>query len=282
VVSKAIFQCGSYLTEKFSVFIRFFRLILSQRQLILALAQREIRTQYIGSMLGIVWTFIQPAVLILVFWFVFSVGFKAKPINDVPFAVWLTAGMAPWFVFADIIVKSSSAVVGNAHLIKKSVFPSQILPVVKLVASSFTHLAFIFLLIILLVFQQVWTGWYVLQVFYYYLCLCVLALGIGWMVAALHVFIRDVGQIVAVIIQVGFWATPILWDIHIMPATVQTILKFNPVFYIIQGYRDSFISGIPFWHRLDYTLYFWTVAGCLFVLGAMVFRRLKGQFADVL
>lgn len=264
------------------MFIRFIRLVFSQRQLIFALARREIRTQYIGSVLGIIWTFIQPAVLILVFWFVFSVGFKAKPINDVPFAVWLTAGMAPWFAFADIILKSSSAVVGYGHLIKKSVFPSQILPVVKVVAGTFTHLAFILLLVALLIFQQVWAGWFVLQAIYYYLCLCVLALGIGWTVAALNVFMRDVGQIVAVIIQVGFWATPILWDIHIMPDTVQTVLKFNPVFYIVQGYRDSFIAGIPFWHRLDYTLYFWFVAGCLFVLGAMVFRRLKGQFADVL
>lgn len=264
-----------------SVF-RFLRLIVAQRQLILALAKREIASQYIGSMLGIVWTFIQPAVMILVFWFVFSVGFKTKPMNDVPFAVWLTAGMAPWFVFSDIVVKSAGAIVGYGHLIKKSVFPSQILPVVKVVSSMFTHAAFVLLLLILLIFQRVPFGWHALQFFYYLGCLAVLALGLGWIVAALNVFIRDVGQIVAVVMQVGFWATPIFWDINIMPPRIQTLLKFNPVYYIIQGYRDSFIYGVPFWERPSYTLYFWTVTICCFLVGAIVFRKMKGQFADVL
>ena len=261
---------------------RFLHLILAQRQLILALSKREIASQYVGSLLGIVWTFIQPAVMIFVFWFVFSVGFKTKPMNDVPFAVWLTAGMAPWFVFSDIVVKSANAIVGYAHLIKKSVFPSQILPVVKVVSSMFTHAAFVLLLIVLLVFQHISFSWHALQFFYYLFCLSVLALGIGWTVAALNVFIRDVGQIVAVIMQVGFWATPIFWDIHIMPAGIQTVLKFNPVYYIIQGYRDAFIYSVPFWHRPGYTLYFWAVTACCFLVGTLVFRKLKGQFADVL
>lgn len=261
---------------------RFLYLIVKQRQLILALAKREIASQYIGSMLGIVWTFIQPAVMICVFWFVFSVGFKTKPMNDVPFAVWLTAGMAPWFVFSDIVLKSAGAIVGYAHLIKKSVFPSQILPVVKVVSSMFTHSAFVLLLIILLIFQKVWFGWYALQFFYYLFCLSVLALGLGWIVAALNVFIRDVGQIVAVVMQVGFWATPIFWDLNIMPPNIQTLLKFNPVYYIIQGYRDSFIYAVPFWQRPYYTLYFWAVTMCCFFVGAIIFRKMKGQFADVL
>lgn len=261
---------------------RFLHLIFAQRQLILALSKREIASQYIGSMLGIVWTFIQPAVMIFVFWFVFSVGFKTKPMNDVPFAVWLTAGMAPWFVFSDIVVKSAGAIVGYSHLIKKSVFPSQILPVVKVLSSMFTHSAFVLLLIILLVFQEIAIGWYALQFFYYLFCLSVLALGIGWTVAALNVFIRDVGQMVAVVMQVGFWATPIFWDIHIMPMKIQTVLKFNPVYYIIQGYRDAFIYAVPFWERPYETLYFWGVTLCCFLIGATIFRKLKGQFADVL
>jgi len=261
---------------------RFIEMIVTQRQLILALAKREIASQYIGSLLGIVWTFIQPAVMIFVFWFVFSVGFKSRPINDVPFAVWLTAGMAPWFAFSDIVVRSSTAIVSYAHLIKKSVFPSQILPVVKVICCMFTHSAFVLLLLALLLFQQVWAGFYALQFFYYLLCLVTLALGIGWAVAALNVFIRDVGQIVAVVMQVGFWATPIFWEITIMPERVQAILKLNPVYYIIQGYRDSFIYGIPFWERPGYTLYFWVVTACCFLVGTIIFRKLKGQFADVL
>lgn len=265
-------------------FFRFLKLIVDQHQLILALSKREIASQYIGSLLGIIWTFIQPAVMIFVFWFVFSVGFKTEPQNGAPFAVWLTAGMAPWFVFSDIVMKSSGAIVGYAHLIKKSVFPSQILPVVKVLSSMLTHTAFVLLLIVLIIFQKVSFGIYFLQFFYYLFCLSVLALGIGWAVAALNVFIRDVGQIVAVIMQVGFWATPIFWDISLMKdhPKIQTLLKLNPVYYIIEGYRDSFIDAIPFWHRPGYTLYFWGVTLFCFFAGAVIFRKLKGQFADVL
>jgi len=110
----------------------------------------------------------------------------------------------------------------------------------------------------------------------------VLGLGLGWAVSALNVFLRDVGHIVGVVIQIGFWATPIFWDIGIMPPAVQMVLKLNPMFYIVQGYRESFIYFIPFWYHPYQTLYFWTMAAVIFVGGAMIFRRLKPQFADVL
>ena len=106
------------------------------------MARREVASDYIGSFLGSVWTFVRPLVMIAVFWFVFSIGFKAKPMNDVPFVVWLTAGIAPWFVFADIINGATTSIVNNANLIKKTVFQSQILPVVKIVSCLMTHSGF--------------------------------------------------------------------------------------------------------------------------------------------
>lgn len=266
----------------FSRFIIFLQLIWRKKQLIISMAKREVATQYTGSILGFVWTFINPMVMIFVFWFVFSVGFKAKPLNNVPFVVWLTAGMAAWYIFSDIVSGSANAIVGYAHLIKKTVFPSQILPVVKIVSSMVTHGVFLLLLIALIMLHGMPVNFYFFQVIYYFFCLATLALGIGWAVSALNVFIRDIGQIVAVVLQVGFWATPIFWDIKIMPANAQFILKFNPAFYIVQGYRDSFIGFVPFWHHGLLTLYFWTVTLCCFFIGALIFRKMKSQFADVL
>jgi lipopolysaccharide transport system permease protein/teichoic acid transport system permease protein len=80
----------------------------------------------------------------------------------------------------------------------------------------------------------------------------------------------------------GFWATPIFWDINMMPPNIQIILKLNPMFYVVQGYRDSFIYFCPFWSYPYLTLYFWTVTIILFVVGALIFQKLKPQFADVL
>ena len=246
------------------------------------MAKREVVNQYVGSFLGFTWTFIQPVVMIIVFWVVFSVGFKVQPKNDVPFVVWLTAGMAIWFVFADIINGSSGLILSNSHLIKKTLFHSQILPVVKIVSSIITHSVFVVVLLGLIIVKGMPFSFYYIQSLYYLFGMSVLALGISWIVSSLNVFLRDVGQIVAVVLQVGFWATPIFWDIQIMPKGFQTAFKLNPMFYIVQGYRESFIYFTPFWKHPLYTLYFWIAVLTVFFIGAIIFRKLKPHFSDVL
>jgi lipopolysaccharide transport system permease protein len=263
-------------------FYYFVRLIFLERNLIFLMARREIATKYVGSILGFIWAFIQPLVMIFVFWVVFSIGFKAKPKNDVPFVVWLTAGMAVWFVFADIVNGSSSLIVSNAHLIKKTLFHSQILPVTKVVSSLITHSIFLFVLLGLIIFQRMPFSFYFFQFIYYLFGMSVFALGLSWAVSALNPFIRDISQIVGVILQIGFWATPIFWDILLMPPKIQFILKFNPMFYIIQGYRESFIYFTPFWNHPLQTIYFWIIAFSTFFIGALIFKKLKPQFPDVL
>ncbi len=262
--------------------ISFIHLIFSQKHLIGIMAKREIATQYVGSFLGFIWTFIHPVVMIFVFWVVFSIGLKVKPSNDVPFVVWLTAGMSAWFVFSDIINGSVRVVLSNAHLIKKTLFQPLILPIVKIVSCSITHIIFLAVLICLILFQDMPLCIYYFQFLYYFVCMQVLALGIGWAVSALNVFIRDVEHMVGIVLQVGFWETPILWEINIMPPKIQMILKLNPMFYIVQGYRDSFIYFQPFWSHPYQTIYFWTVAVIFFITGALIFKKLKPQFADLL
>jgi len=263
-------------------FIYFIRLILNQKELIISMAKREVANHYVGSLLGFIWTFVNPIVMILVFWFVFEVGFKIQTESDVPFVVWLTAGMAIWFAFADIISGSTGVIVDNASLIKKTIFPSQILPIVKIVSCLITHSVFLIILITLILFQRLPISLYYIQFLYYLFCMVMLALGIAWMSSALNVFMRDMKQIIAMLVQIGFWATPIFWNIGIMPENIQYVLKLNPFQYIVQGYRESFIYFIPFWQHPYQTIYFWFFTLTLLVGGALVFKKLKPQFADVL
>lgn len=262
--------------------VRLARDLVHYNQMLRALARREVVSMYVGSLLGFVWSFIQPAVMILVFWFVFSVGFRTKPLNDVPFVIWLTCGMAPWFLFSSILTSTTTVIVQYGHLIKKTVFPSQILVAVKILSNMVGHLVFVFLIMVLILFHRMPLSIYYFQIFYYLVCLVVLASGFGWLFSSLNVYARDVGQLVPVIVQVGFWASPIFWDLTIMPENIQFWLKLNPVYYIIQGYRDSFIYFVPFWEHGLYTLYFWFVAILTLLTGGWVFRRLKPHFADVL
>ena len=263
-------------------FFEFIKLIFVKRSLIISLAKRELASQYIGSLFGLFWTFINPLVTIFVFWVIFSVGFKVQPVNDVPFVVWLAAGMAIWFCFTDIINGSTGVVVKYSQLIKKTFFPASILPLVKAVSGLFTHAVFLLVLVGLIIFQGMPFNLYWLQFLYYLWCMLVFALGIGWLLAALQVFVRDTVHFVGVVLQLGFWATPIFWDLNIMPEKLQIIFKLNPMYYVVQGYRESFIYFEPFWHHPVQTLYFWAVALLMLVIGPVVFRSLRPQFADVL
>ena len=263
-------------------FVEFFLLVLQRRQLIWELAKRDILQKYVGSRVGLLWTVIHPLSLIFIFWFVFGFGLKAQPVADVPFSIWLTAGMAAWFSFSEILAESTTMIVANPHLIKKIRFPSQILPVVKIVSSFINHLIFLALLVLLLLLFHLPITLYVLQVVYFYLCLTMLALGLSWLTSSINVFVRDVGQIVQLFLQVTFWATPIVWNLDIMPVNIQRILRLNPMCYVVNGYRQAFIYHEPFWLHWKEGLYFWMVTLVFLVVGALVFRRLKPHFPDIL
>ena len=263
-------------------FFTFIQLLVRQRYLIISLAKREVANRYVGSLLGFIWTIINPLITIFVFWVIFSVGFKVQPVKDVPFVVWLTAGMAAWFVFADIISGSTSSIIENGQLIKKTLFPAAILPIVKMLSCLIIHGVFIVILLGLIIILKMPISLYYIQFFYYLFCMLLLAMGLSWGLAALNVFIRDTSHIVGVILQLGFWATPIFWNLEIMPTHLQKFFKLNPMFYIVQGYRDSFIHGKPFWQYPYQTIYFWIVTLVLLVTGAILFKKLRPQFAEAL
>ena len=246
-----------------------------------SLAMREIRQQYVGSALGVVWQLITPLVLISVFWVVFSVGFRMMPESGVPFVVWLTAGMAAWFVFTEIVSGAANCITGNPHLVKKVVFPIQALPIVKILVAISNHLLFLLILFVLLLSHGLPFSFYFLQGLYYFFCMVMLALGVGWMVAALNVFSRDTARLVGVMLQVGMWATPILWDIKILPEPWRSLFALNPMHYVVQGYRDSFLYFVPFTDRMAETGLFWGTTLVVLLAGVFVFRRLRPQFPDL-
>ncbi len=263
-------------------FVQFTLVVCQKRTLIVELAKRDIMTQYVSSFMGFFWIFINPLFMISILWFVFSVGLRVRPQGDVPFVVYLTAGIAIWNTFSEVISLSTDVIITNSHLVKKVVFNLSILPIVKLAGSFITHSVFLLLLMVLILLHGMSFSVYWFQALYYFLAMSILALGLSWAFSSVNVFARDTSQIVKIILQFGFWGTPIFWDIGIMPQKVQFILKFNPMYYIVQGYRESFIYFVPFWKHPLTTLYFWAVAMLLFVVGALIFKRLRPHFADTL
>ncbi len=270
------------LANLFKSFILFTLALYRQRLLIIEMTKRDISVRYVGSFLGFFWTFINPIFTIFIFWFVFSVGFKTASTGNVPFVIFFTAGMAIWNTFTEASNLSTGVIVNNSHLVKKVVFHLSILPVVKLASSFVTHSIFLLMTVLLILLHGMPFSVCWFQALYYFGAMSVFTLGLSWIFSSVNVFARDTGQIVGIILQFGFWGTPIFWDIGIMPEKIQFFIKLNPMYYIVQGYRDSFLYFVPFWKHPWMTLYFWIIAIFTFVAGAVIFRRLRPHFADVL
>ena len=252
------------------------------RNLLFRLSKNDIKSRYAGSFFGIVWAYVQPLVTMLVFWFVFQVGFKSAPVSNIPFILWFAAGYIPWVFFNDGVLASSNCMFEYHYLVKMIKFPIMNLPIVKILSSLFIHVFFIAFIYFLFCiygygFQLIW-----LQAFYYSAAMMVLMVGLSWIVSSISVFFKDFAQIINIILQVGFWATPIFWNPDSMNAGILNFLKFNPLYYIVEGYRDSFITGIPFWQRGPIGIYYWVFAGVVLLIGIFLFKKLKPHFADII
>lgn len=260
----------------------FIKKVYTYRSIIRAMAVREIQSRYAGTLAGFVWSVVNPLMIILVYWFVFSVGFKVQPVGNVPFIVVFMSGMIPWTMFAETLMANTNAIIANAHLVKKTVFPTEILPIVNLAASFISHGIMLIILIALLLLNNIPFSLYNLQILYYLVALSVFTIGLGWIFSAVNVFYRDTGQILGVITNMWFWLTPVVWLMDIIPGKYQYIIKLNPMYYIVDGYKTSFIYHAPFWQNYELGLYFWSVSLFIFVIGGLTFRKLKPEFADVL
>lgn len=252
------------------------------RQLIFNLAKNDFKTKYAGSYLGIIWAFIQPIVTILTYWFVFQIGFKSGTVNNFPFVLWLITGLVPWFFFSDAILNGTNCMLEYSYLVKKVVFPISILPFIKVISSAFVHLFFIVFIVFLFTLCGYSPNLYSLQTLYYSFSMFILVVGISYATCSIVIFFRDLGQIINIILQVGMWMTPIMWNYTMVPQKYQWVLKLNPMYYIIEGYRDSLINDVWFWENTNQFIYFWFITALLFALGTLIFRRLKVHFADIL
>lgn len=256
--------------------------IFCNRKLILNLAKNDFKIRYAGANLGILWAFVQPIVTVVIYVFVFQYGFKAVPVSNVPYVLWLVAGIVPWFFFSEGLMNATNSLLEYTYLVKKVVFKINILPVVKLVSAFFVHLFFIAIAIILYLINRQLFDIHIIQIVYYSFCTIVLTLGISYLTSAVVVFFRDLGQIVNILLQFGMWLTPIMWSIDMIPAKWRILMKLNPMYYITDGYRDAFYNNIWFWEKAGQTVYFWMIAILILFIGSTVFQKLEKHFADVL
>ncbi len=256
--------------------------IMDNFKLLIRLSKNDLKSKYAGSFFGIIWSFVQPLVTIGVFYVVFQVGFRNPPVQDIEFVLWISPGYLVWTYFQDMVLGSANSLSEYGYLVKKIKFDTKLIPLVKILSSTFIHLIFILIIYGLYMLfgyspQIMW-----IQVFYYCFCATALATGLAFLCASVTVFFKDFAQIVGVIFQLLFWATPIFWNVASVSEGFAKILKLNPVYYIVEGYRDCLISGVAFWSHSNTTIYFWSVTLVTLFAGIFIFKKLQQHFADVI
>ncbi len=258
--------------------------LFQNRHLIWKLAKNDFKKRYAGSYMGAVWAMIQPVVTVAMYYVVFEVimGNPGRGTDAVPYVLFLTAGLVPWFFFTEALNNGTNALTEYNYLVKKVVFKISILPIIKIIAATFIHAFFVLVLLIVAAFYGFYPTVYTIQIFYYSACMFVFVLALCYTTCAIVVFFRDLSQIINIMLQIGMWATPILWDISKINSDWAVALKINPLVYIVNGYRSAICERQWFFEDFYSTMYFWIVTVVLFGIGALVFKRLKVHFADVL
>ena len=254
------------------------------RHLIWKLARNDFKKRYAGSYMGAVWAMVQPVVTVAMYYVVFEklMGNTGRGSGDMPFVLFLTAGLVPWFFFTESLNGGTNALLEYNYLVKKVVFKISVLPIIKIIAATFIHAFFIGVLLVVAAIYGYYPTIYTIQILYYSACLFVFVLALCYTTCSIVVFFRDLSQIINIALQIGMWATPILWDINAVGSDWLVILKLNPLVYIVNGYRSAICGREWFFEDFFSTMYFWIVTVVLFGIGTLVFKRLKVHFADVM
>ena len=254
------------------------------RALILQLVVREVAGRYKGAVLGIVWSLINPALMLTVYTFFFSTVFKARwsgaEESRTQFAVVLFAGLIVHGMFAEIVNRAPALMTGNVNFVKRVVFPLEILPVVGALSALFHALVS---LTVLLVAFVAFNGFLQPTVVLFPLVLLPLipvTLGVAWTLASLGVFVRDLGQVVGAFTTVLLFLSPVFYPLSALPEAFRPWMKLNPLTFVIEQFRDVLIWGrMPDWTGL---LAYTALSVAIAWIGYAWFQKTRTGFADVL
>ncbi|MFN8005709.1 MAG: ABC transporter permease [Terriglobia bacterium] len=263
--------------------VNFVRKLIQHRGLIKSLVVRDLKSRYVGSVMGFFWSVIHPLVLLASYTFVFSIVMKrtlGPEAGTTSFAIYLFCGILPWLVFQETLTRSSNILVDHANLITKTLFPSEILPVSVLIANLINHLIGLGIFLAVSVFSWQKMSWLIVLIPIYLLALSLFALGLGWIVASVQVFLRDTAQVLAVVLTFWFWFTPIFFDEQALPEKLRVLMQLNPLATVVTAYRNCLLNHeIP---HLRSLLLLYVIAMLAFIGGGLFFKHTKRTFADVL
>lgn len=261
------------------------RMVIRNSSLLWQMTRRNVEVRYRGSALGLVWSFVQPMMMLTVYTFVFSVVFKARWGADTvggkgAFAVIMFCGMAMYNLFSEAVSSSCGCIVGNPNFVKKVIFPLEILPLAQTLSTFVLGMAWFVLLFLGAVFILGKISLTMLLLPVVLVPLMLFTLGVAYFAAAFGVYVRDTQYVIGVVLQILFFMTPIFYPINAVPERFRTWLEMNPLTVMIEQGRNVFLYGrLPDWGYLGVAV---LISLVVLQFGYFFFARTKRGFADVL
>ncbi len=261
----------------------FMQKIYIQRNLIRNFVMRDLKARYVGSFMGFFWSVVHPIVLLVSYTFVFSIIFGLRPRPDTgttSFPLFLFCSILPWLFFQETLQRSSTVLIENANLITKTLFPSEILPLVVMLSSCVNHLIAFAILFCVLLFALGKVSLFILFIPVYLFLLMLFTLGLSWFISSLNVFVRDVSQVLSVVLTFWFWFTPIFYSVDRFPHRLLFLVHCNPLAHFVSGYRDCLLRmRMP---DIEILAILAALSLAVFAAGGLFFRKTKRAFVDVL
>lgn len=263
--------------------MEFIKTLWKNKRLAWQLGRNDFKNRFANTSLGSLWGFLQPFVFMMMYVIVFQYIFKQSGPNSAPYIVWFLPGMAMWMTINDGIIGASSSIRGYSYLVKKVVFPVDIIPIISLIANSFVSLFLLVIATVVCVIFKFVPN--VLQILYMIFATYAFLISITRFTSAIATLVPDFSNLLGIVMQIGMWLTPVVWDLSMIAQhqTISRVLKCLPFTYLVTGFRESFMGGniITSGYGI-YTIIFWVITIIAFVWGNYIFKKSKKDFADVL
>lgn len=248
---------------------------------IFCIVKYEILSENRDSKLGMLWVILDPLIQILSYWFAFGLGIRGgQPVNGIPYISWMLSGLVPWFFLSASIREGANSIHRKNAIITKMKFPVSILPTTVVFKAVFYHIVTFVICYIFILFKGTKPTWNNLNIIYYLFASIAFSISLSMTTSVLNMFTRDVKKAINAGMRLLMFVTPILWSMEKLPAKVQMIMKCNPIYYIVEGYRESLFSQNTMLDRGAETLVFWLIVSSLFITGSVLMYKFKHKFID--
>lgn len=234
--------------------------------------------------LGNLWKLLYPCIQIGAYWLVFGLGIRqGRDIDGIPFIVWLTCGVAPWFIANQCVSIGASSIYRKAVLLSKSNISTVLIPVSAVLSTIMNHVWTVLVLFFIFIGNGCPMTWYILNVLYYFFFVFVFSSALSMVTSVLVMLARDFQRIIPMIMRFFFFLTPIFWIPNgSMPAAYHVFDWLNPFAYLVKGFRDSMLYHASFWQKPAQVAYFWALTFVLYLIGVKMHQKLRSSILDYL